>query len=292
MSTQPLSRAIRESIAQLFVTGAPTTIESLISDAGIRLVIGRRRVRGADPLLDPFAIRAPNSVTHHLYSTSVIAPDLAREDYAVLREQVEAVLFRYLNPLDVLHGEDRTIWLLSETEQIQLARVLALPADEEVDYLFLSGPSPAWTGPNRGLHRTMGALAQLLSRHPDFATGKVLCRTPATFLFLGEAPGLLRSAITGISGDARTAPSRGLFALDTASYIDALVQLGEEEARQLAAVEFEVTGSCIRAQGPLGIPIYRIPHPIPAQSVRSVTLVATGERIYEAAAPEPEGSAR
>jgi len=292
VSTQPLSRAIRESIAQLLATGAPTIIDSPISEAGIRLVIGRRRVRGADPLLDPFAIRAPNSVTHHLYTTSVIGPDLAQEDYVVLRDQVEALLFRYLNPLDVLPGTDRTIWLLSETEQVQLARVLALPANEEIDYMFLGGPAPAWTGPNRGLHRTMGALAQMLSRHPDFATGKVVCRPPATFLFLGEAPGLLRAAITGISGDARTAPTRGLFALDTASYIDALVQLGEEEARQLAAVEFDLTGSCIRAHGPLGIPIYRIPHPIAAHSVRSVTLVAGGERIYEAPALDLEGSVR
>ena len=59
-------------------------------------------------------------------------------------------------------------------------------------------------------------------------------------------------------------------------------QLGEEEARELAVVEFTHNGHCLRAQGPLGIPIYRIPHVIPASAVRSVTMVASKEVIYEA----------
>jgi hypothetical protein len=70
--------------------------------------------------------------------------------------------------------------------------------------------------------------------------------------------------------------------------MDALIQLGEEEARELAVVEFMHTGYCLRAQGPLGIPIYRIPHVIPASAVRSVTMVAGNEVIYKAPSVEED----
>lgn len=285
MSTQPLSRVIRECIALLLATGAPNSIDKTISAAGVRLQLHRRRVRGTDDLLAPFAIKAPNSVVHYLYASSVIAPDLPEEDQAILREEVEAILFRYLNPLDAVPGVERTVWLLSETEQSQLARVMALAPDEEADYIFLTGATAQWTGPIRGLHKTMGTLAQMLSRHPDFATGKVICRPPASFLFLGEARGLERLPSGGIGTDGRSMPTRGIFALDTASYMDALIQLGEEEARGLSVVEFSYTGSCIRAHSPLGIPLYRIPHSIPPPSIRSVTIVASGEVAYQAPVP-------
>jgi len=285
VSTQPLKRVIREFMAQIVATGAPSSLDRLFSPAGFRLQLYRRRVRGTDSLLAPFAIRAPNSVTQHLYASSVICPDLPEADQAIIRDEIETILFRYLNPLDVLEGVERTVWLLSETEQQQLVRVMALAPHEEIDYLFLSGQNAQWTGPIRGLHKTMGALAQMLSRHPDFVTGKVICRPPASFLFLGEAKSLERVPTTGIGTDGRSVPSRGIFALDAASYMDALIQLGEEEARELAVAEFSYTGSCIRAHGPLGIPLYRIPHSVPPTAVRSLTNVATGEILYQATTP-------
>lgn len=282
MSTQPLSRVIRECIAALFVTGAPNAIDRPFSPAGFHLQLSKRRVKGADELLAPFMLRAPNSVTHYLYSSSVICPDLAEEDQTAIREEVEGILFRYFNPLDVLPGVEHTVWLLSETEQSQLARVMALDPEEEADYIFLTGSTAQWTGPIRGLHKTMATLAALLSRHPDFATGKVICRPPTSFLFLGEARGLERLPSGGISSDGRSVPVRGILALDTASYMDALVQLGEEEARHLAAVEFTYSGQCMRAQGPLGIPLYRIPHSVPPSAILSVTTVATGAVTFQA----------
>jgi hypothetical protein len=285
VSTQPLSRVIRACIAALFATGAPNAIDKPFSPAGFRLQLCRRRVKGTDELLAPFAVKAPNSVTHYLYASSVVCPDLSAEDQSVIREEVEGILFRYLNPLDVVPGVDHTVWLLSETEQNQLARVMALDPDEEADYIFLAGASAQWTGPIRGLHKTMGTLAALFSRHPDFTTGKVICRPPTSFLFLGEARGLERLPSGGLSSDGRSDPVRGIFALDTASYMDALVQLGEEEARHLAAVEFAYSGQCLRAQGPLGIPLYRIPHTIPPSAILSVTAVATGAIAYQAPAP-------
>lgn len=289
MSTQPLGRVIRECIAALFATGAPHAIDKPFSPAGFRLQISRRRVKGTDELLAPFAVKAPNSVAHYLYASRVICPDLAADDEAVIREEVESILFRYLNPLDVAPGAEHTVWLLSETEQQQLARVMALDPDEEADYIFLTGATAHWAGPIRGLHKTMGTLAALLSRHPDFVTGKVICRAPTSFLFLGEVRGLERLPSGGISSDGRSEPARGIFALDTASYMDALVQLGEEEARHLAVVEFAYGGQCLRAQGPLGIPLYRIPHNIPPSAILSVTTVATGAITYQAA-PVAAGS--
>lgn len=288
MSTQPLSRLIRECIAHLLATGAPESIDTPFTAAGFHLQLHRRRVRGGDEVLAPFAVRAPNSVTHYLYASRVICPDLAEEDRALLRDEVEAVLFRYLNPLDVLPGRDHTVWLLSETEQHQLARVMALEASDEADYIFLVGTAQ-WTGPIRGLHKTMGTLAQMLSRHPDFATGKVLYRPPAGLVFLGEAKGLERMPSGGIGTDGRSVPGRGIFAIDTASYMDALVQLGEAEARELAAVEFSYTGACLRAHGPLAIPLYRIPHSIPPAAIRSVTVVASGDVTYQAGEPSAAG---
>ena len=288
MTTQPLSRAIRECIAQLFATGAPNAIDVPLSSAGVRLKLARKRLRGTDEMLAPFPMRAPNSVTHYLYSSSVLCPDLAEEDQQVLRQDVEAVLFRYFNPLDVAPGVNHTVWLITETEQNQLARTLALSPEEEADFIFLSGAVAQWTGPIRGLHKTMGTLAQMLSRHPDFVTGKVLCRPPVSFLFLGEAKSLRRLPSGGITTDGRTTPGRGVFALDPGGYMDALVQLGEEEARELAVVEFSYGGSCIRAHGPLGIPLYRIPHSIAPQAIRSVAIVATGELHYQAEIPVSE----
>jgi hypothetical protein len=44
--------------------------------------------------------------------------------------------------------------------------------------------------------------------------------------------------------------------------------------------EFSYTGSCLRALGPLGIPLYRIPHSVPASAIRSLAAVATGEVTY------------
>jgi hypothetical protein len=286
VSTQPLKRVIREYLAELNATSAPNTVDRPFSPAGFRLLLSRRRVRGGDDLLAPFPIKAPNSVGHYLYASWVICPDLPEEDREVFREEIDAILFRYLNPLSALEGVERTIWLLSETEQHQLSRVLALSPDEEEDYIFLTGAAAQWTGPIRGLHKTMATLAQLLSRHPDFATGKVICRPPATFLLLGEARALERVPTMGIGTDGRGVPTRGVFALDASSYMDALVQLGEAEARELAAVEFTHTGTCIRAHGPLGIPLYRIPHTIAPGAIRSVTLVGTGEVIYQAGMPE------
>ena len=90
--------------------------------------------------------------------------------------------------------------------------------------------------------------------------------------------------------DGRLVPARGVFALDTTSYLDALVQLGEEEARDLAVVEFVYAGPCLRAHGPLGIPLYRIPHTITSHAIRSVTTVATGKIFFQVpsgAAPQP-----
>lgn len=285
MSTQPLNRVIREFLAQMIATGAPDMFDRPFTPAGFRLIMHRRKVRGSDELLAPFAVRAPNSVPHYLYASSVICPGLEEADQAVVRDEIEAILFRYLNPLDVVPGYERTVWLLSETEQVQMARVLALAPEEEADYIFLAGQNAQWTGPIRGLHKTMGSLAQMLSRHPDFATGKVICRPPALFLFLGEVKALERVPSAGIGTDGRSLPTRGVFALDAASYIDALVQLGEDEARVLAVAEFTFTGSCLRAHGPLGIPLYRIPHSVPASAIRSMTAVASGEVLYRSGEP-------
>ncbi|MDB5059126.1 MAG: hypothetical protein JWO59_2598 [Chloroflexi bacterium] len=282
MSTQPLNLIVREFVAQLVATGGPTILDRPFSPAGFRIILGRKRVRGTEELLAPFGVRAPSGVTHYLWSSSVVAPGLAEADSDALRDEIETILFRYLNPLDLRRGRERTVWLLSETEQNQLARVMALPATEEADYIFIAGPNAQWTGPIRGLHKTMATLAHLLSRHPDFSTGKVMCKPPTTFLFLGEARGMDRVVTTGIGVDGRNVPSRGIFAVDTNSYMDALVQLGEDEARDLAAVEFYYTGNCTRAQGPLGIPLYRIPHPVPASSIRSITQVNGNKITYEA----------
>lgn len=284
MSTQSLNRVVREMLAQLVASGSSMVIDKPFSPAGFRLQVQRKRVRGTDELLAPFAIRAPVSVTHHLYSSSVICPGLPEADREVLAEQIEAILFRYLNPLDTLYGPSRTLWLLSETEQNQLMRVMALTPEEEADYVLQAGPNAQWSGPTRGLHKTMANLAQMLSRHPDFATGKVVCKPPATFLFLADASSVERVPTLGIGADGRGLPSRGIFALDTASYMDALVQLGEEEARGLGVVEFRFSGSCLRASGPLGIPLYRIPHAIPASSIVSVSMVAGNEVLFQAAA--------
>jgi hypothetical protein len=278
---------IREFLAQLVATGSSMALDKPFSPAGFRLQLHRKRVRGTDEILAPFAIRAPVSVTHHLYASSVVCPDLPDADREALTDDVEAILFRYLNPLDAIFGKHRTLWVLSETEQNQLMRVMALTPEEEADYVLLAGPQAQWTGPTRGLHKTMANLAQMLSRHPDFATGKVVCKPPATFLFLADANGVERAPTLGITADGRGLPSRGIFALDTASYMDALVQLGEEEARGLGVVEFRFSGSCLRASGPLGIPLYRIPHAIPASSIVSVSMVAGNEILFPAATPVP-----
>jgi len=285
MTTQPLSRLIREILAQLLSTGAPSVLDQQFSSAGFRLALTRKRVRGTDEILSQFVIRAPVSVTHYVYSSLVTCPELAESDHALIRDEIDTILFKYLNPLDVLRGSDRTLWLLSETEQNQMARVVALPPADEADFIFLTGPAAHWTGPIRGFHKTMATLAQLLSRHPDFATGKVICKPPASFLFFSESEGIERVTGAGIGIDGRNAPSRGIFALDTNSYMDALVQLGEDEARQLAAVEFLYAGSAIRAQSPLSIPLYRIPHAVPALDVRSITIVDGNKSVYEATSP-------
>jgi hypothetical protein len=282
MSTQPLNLIVRDYVAQMVATGGPALIDRQFSPAGFHIVLGRKRVRGTDELLAPFDVRAPAGVTHYLWSSSVVCPGLPEDDTAALRDEIETILFRYLNPLDLHRGRSRTVWLLSETEQSQLSRVMALSADEEADYVFMTGPNAQWTGPIRGLHKTMATLAHLLSRHPDFTSGKVICKRPMTLLFLGEARGMDRVASSGIGVDGRNVPSRGIFALDANSYMDALVQLGEDEARDLAAIEFSYVGNCTRAQGPLGIPIYRIPHPVSATSVRSITLVNGNKVTYEA----------
>jgi hypothetical protein len=281
MSTQPLNRTIRELLARMVTSGAPALLDMPFSPAGFRLILARKKTRGVDEVLAPFSVRAPTSVTQYLWSSSVLCPGLSGEDRAVLRDEIETILFQYLNPIDVLRGTERSVWLLSETEQSQLARVLALAPEDELDYIFMVGDSPQWTGPIRGVHKAMAALAQILSRHPDFATGKVVCRPPATFLFLGEARSLDRVPTAGIGIDGRNVPGRGIFAIDPNSYMDALVQLGEDEARDLAAVEFGYTGTCIRAQGPLGIPMYRIPHAVHSDQVRSITLVNGNRRIFE-----------
>ncbi len=278
VSTQPLNRTIRECLARMVATGAPPLLDTPFNAAGFRVVLARNRVRGTDDALGMFSMRAPTSVSHHIWSSRVICPGLSDADSDVFREEIEAILFRYLNPLDVLPSRERTIWLLSETEQNQLARVMALPFEEELDYIFMTGSNSQWTGPVRGLHKTMATLVQILSRHPDFVTGKAVCRAPVSFIFLGDVQSVERAPSAGISVDGRASPIRGLFAVDTASYMDALVQLGEEEARTLAAVEFAFGGTCIRAQGPLGIPIYRIPHAIHADAVRSITIV-DGNRV-------------
>ena len=281
MGAQPLHRVVRDLLARVVTAGAPAVIDEPLSAAGFRVRVQRARVRGADDVLAPFPVRAPASVTHHLYSSTVSCPGLAEQDAAVIRSEVEATLFRYLNPLIFVPGQSRTVWLLSETEQQQAARVLALRAEEEGDFIFQTGPIAQWNGPGRGLHKTMAALAQLLSRHSDFATGKLICRPPAGFLFLGDRKSLERAPRAGIGTDGRPEPTRGIFAIDRASYLDALIQLGEEEAGDLAVVEFMHNGQCLRAHGPLGIPIYRIPHGIPASAVRSVTAVAGNEVLYE-----------
>jgi hypothetical protein len=281
VSTQPLHRVVRDLLAP-FVTGTPpATIDEPFSPAGFRLRIQRIRVRGTDELLAPFSIRAPASVTHHLYSTSISCPGLPEEDANVVRAEIEATIFRYLNPLTYAPGQHHTVWLLSETEQQQATRVLTLRPEDEAAYIFQAGQTAQWTGPTRGLHKSMATLAQFLSRHSDFVTGKLLCRPPAGFLFLGDRKSLERAPQTGISTDGRAEPTRGVFAIDQASYLDALIQLGEEEARDLAVAEFTHNGQCLRAHGPLGIPIYRIPHLIPASAIRSVTVVAENEVVYE-----------
>lgn len=282
MSTQPLHRVIRDLLARVVVASPPANLDEPFSPAGFRLRLQRIRVRGTDELLAAFPVRAPISVTHHLYASEVECPDLPDEDAAVLRNEIEAVLFRYLNPLAWVPGEGHTTWLLSETEQQQAARVLALRPEEEVDFIFQTGSRAQWTGPARGLHKTMATLAQLLSRHPEFATGKVICRPPATFLFLGDRKSLERAPLAGVGTDGRAEPTRGVFAIDPASYMDALIQLGEEEARDLAVAEFSHNGQCLRAHGPLGIPTYRIPHAIPPSAIRSVTAVAGNEVLHEA----------
>ncbi len=271
----------------MVATGAPPVLDAPFSPAGFRIVLARNRIRGTDDALSMFSMRAPTSVTHYIWSSQVICPGLSDEDSAVFRDEIEAILFRYLNPLDVVHGRERTVWLLSETEQSQLARVMALPPEDELDYIYMAGPSAQWAGPVRGLHKTMATLVQLLSRHPDFVTGKAVCRIPVSFIFLGDAQSLERVPSAGISVDGRTAPIRGVFAIDTSSYMDALVQLGEEEARDLVAVEFAFSGTCIRAQGPLGIPMYRIPHAIHADAVRSITIVNGNRVTFEAPASPP-----
>ena len=282
MSTQPLHRVVRDILARVVGAGAPAEIDELLSPAGFRLRLQRARLRGTDELLALFPVRAPAGVTHHVYSSSVSCPGLPEADAAVIRAEVEATLYRYLNPLTYVPGQSRTVWLLSETEQQQSARVLALRPEEEGDFILQVGPKAQWTGPARGAHKTMAALAQILSRHPDFATGKLICRPPAAFLFLGDRLSLERAPRLGVGTDGRPEPTRGVFAIDRSSYLDALIQLGEEEARELAVIEFTHNGHCLRAQGPLGIPIYRIPHVISASAVRSVTMVAGNEVLFEA----------
>ena len=282
VTTLPLHRVIRDVLARVVLAAPPAAIDEPFSPAGFRLQLQRLKVRGTDEILTRFAARAPMSVTHHLYSGTVTCPGLSDEDAAVLRDEIEAIVFRYLNPLAVALGNGHTTWLLSETEQQQAARVLALPPGEEVDYIFQTGSVAHWTGPIRGLHKTMATLAHVLSRHPEFVTGKLLCRTPTTFLFLGDRKNLERTPLTGIGADGRPEPTRGIFAIDPASYMDALVQLGEEEARELAVTEFAHNGQCLRGHGPLGIPIYRIPHAIPSSAIRSVTAVAGNQVLYEA----------
>jgi hypothetical protein len=284
VSTQPLHRVVRDLLARAVGAGGPTEIDEPLSPAGFRLRLQRARLRGTDELLALFSVRAPAGVTHHVYSGSVSCPGLPEADEAVIRAEVEATLYRYLNPLTYIPGRHRTIWLLSETEQQQSARVLALRPEDEANFIFQTGPKAQWAGPARGAHKTMATLAQILSRHPEFATGKLVCRPPATFLFLGDRPSLERAPRLGVGTDGRPEPTRGVFAIDRSSYMDALIQLGEEEARELAVVEFTHNGHCLRAQGPLGIPIYRIPHVISASAVRSVTLVSGNEILYEAQA--------
>ena len=288
MSTQPLHRVIRDLLAQVVVAAPPAALDDAFSPAGFRLRLQRIKLRGTDELLAPFPVRAPASVTHHLYASGINCPNLPDDDLEVLRTEIEAVLFRYLNPLMYVPGFSHTTWLLSETEQQQAARVLSLRPEEEVDFIFQTGHNAQWTGPIRGLHKTMATLAQLLSRHPEFVTGKVVCRPPTTFLFLGDRKGLERVPLAGIGTDGRAAPTRGVFALDPASYMDALIQLGEEEARDLAVAEFSHNGQCLRAHGPLGIPIYRIPHAIPPTAIRSVAAVAGGELSPETAGASAE----
>ncbi len=282
MSTQPLHRVVRDLLARLVVPGGPTEIDEPLSPAGFRLRLQRSRLRGADEILALFPVRAPAGVAHHVYSGSVSCPGLPEADAAVIRAEVEATLYRYLNPLTYIPGQSRTVWLLSETEQQQASRVLALRPEDEGNFIFQSGPKAQWAGPARGAHKTMATLAQILSRHPEFATGKLVCRPPAAFLFFGDRPSLERAPRLGVGTDGRPEPTRGVFAVDRSSYLDALIQLGEEEARELAVVEFTHNGHCLRAQGPLGIPIYRIPHVISASAVRSVTMVAGNEILYEA----------
>ncbi|MGH2346692.1 MAG: hypothetical protein ACRDG4_15815 [Chloroflexota bacterium] len=282
MSTQPLHRVVRDLLAQVVTAGPPAMLDEPFSPAGFRLRIQRIRVRGTDELLAPFPVRAPASVTHHLYSSSISCPGLPEEDVAAVRAEIETTIFRYLNPLTQAQGLSHTVWLLSETEQQQATRVLSLRPEDEIAFIFRAGQNAQWTGPVRGLHKTMATLAQLLSRHSDFATGKLLCRPPAGFLFLGDRKSLERAPETGIGTDGRAEPTRGVFAIDQASYMDALIQLGEEEARDLAVAEFTLNGQCLRAHGPLGIPIYRIPHLIPASAIRSIAVVAGNEVVYEA----------
>ena len=282
MTTLPLHRIIRDLLARVVIAAPPATVDEPFSSAGFRLRLQRIKLRGADEVLTRFAVRAPISVTHHVYSSTVTCPGLAEEDAAVLRDEIEAVLFRYLNPLTIAPGASHTSWLLSETEQQQAARVLAAPPEDELDQIFQTGPKAHWTGPIRGLHKTMATLAHLLSRHPEFVTGKLICRPPATFLFLGDRKSIERTPLAGIGADGRPEPTRGIFAIDPASYMDALVQLGEEEARDLAVAEFGHNGQCLRAHGPLGIPIYRIPHAIPSSAIRSVTAVAGNQVLFAA----------
>jgi hypothetical protein len=282
MSAQPLSQILREYIARMVATGGPSELDAALSGDELRICLAHKRVRGTDELLAPFSIRAPASVTHHLWSSTIACPDFSTEDRIAVRDDIEAILFRYLNPLDVIRGNDRSVWLLSETERNQLTRVMALASEDELDYIFMVGPNAQWTGPIRGLHKTMATLAQLLSRHPDFTTGKVVCKQSATFLFLGDARALDRVVSSGIGVDGRNVPSRGIFALDSNSYMDALVQLGEDEARDLAAVEFSYDGTCVRALGPLGIPLYRIPHAVPSTAIRSIAQVNGNKVLFEA----------
>jgi hypothetical protein len=284
MAAQPLNRVIRGFLAQMVAAGAPPLLDEPFSPAGFRMVLARKRTRGNEDLLAPFAVRAPASVTHYLWSSSVICADLPMEDRDIVRDEIETILYRYLNPLDVVKGANRTLWLLSESEQSQLVKVMSMSPDAELGYLFATGPTAQWTGPVRGLHKAMAALAQVLSRHPDFVTGKAICRAPTTLLFLAESRGLDKVSTAGIGVDGRSVPGRGVFAIDTSSYMDALVQFGEDAARDLAAVEFSFAGTCIRAHGPLGIPLYRVPHAILASNVRSIILVDGNRAIYEAPA--------
>ncbi|MGH2408731.1 MAG: hypothetical protein ACRDGS_00035, partial [Chloroflexota bacterium] len=133
MTTLPLHRVIRDLLAPVVLSSPPARIDEPFSPAGFRLQLQRIKVRGTDEVLARFAARAPISVIHHLYACTVTCPGLPDEDAAVLRDEIEAVLFRYLNPLAFAPGTGHTTWLLSETEQQQAARVLALPPGEEVN---------------------------------------------------------------------------------------------------------------------------------------------------------------